>query len=117
MLTPLQHIFSHKTSRLNLKSLPKPPSVIRSYQLHISSQPYHVSDVDANPPSKSAVAAAPGLLFHDRTFKTHSDLYSDAKFEVIGSPFSLLSVSLSASQNVYTRRGTLAAIGGRFENV
>ncbi|MCJ1468906.1 Altered inheritance of mitochondria protein 24, mitochondrial [Pseudocyphellaria aurata] len=43
---------------------------------------------------------------------------SDARFEVIGSaPYSLLSVSLSASQNLYTRRGTLVGVGGNAENV
>jgi uncharacterized protein (AIM24 family) len=40
----------------------------------------------------------------------------DAKFEVIGSPFSLLSVSLSASQTLFTRRGTLVALSGKAEN-
>lgn len=41
---------------------------------------------------------------------------ADARFEVIGSPYSLLSVSLSASQNLYTRRGTLVAVNGKVEN-
>jgi uncharacterized protein (AIM24 family) len=40
----------------------------------------------------------------------------DAKFEVIGTPFSLLSVSLSASQTLYTRRGTLVSLSGKAEN-
>ncbi|CAO2654399.1 Nn.00g111320.m01.CDS01 [Neocucurbitaria sp. VM-36] len=40
----------------------------------------------------------------------------DARFEVIGTPFSLLSVSLSASQTLYTRRGTLVALSGKSEN-
>lgn len=40
----------------------------------------------------------------------------DARFEVIGSPFSLLSVSLAASQNLYTRRGTVVGISGKVEN-
>lgn len=40
----------------------------------------------------------------------------DARFEVIGSPFSLLSVSLAASQNLYTRRGTLVGVSGKIEN-
>ncbi|TPX25504.1 Altered inheritance of mitochondria protein 24, mitochondrial [Coccidioides immitis] len=41
----------------------------------------------------------------------------DASFEVLGSPYSLLSVSLSASQNLYTRRGTLVGLTGKSENV
>ncbi|KAH6606194.1 hypothetical protein Trco_005347 [Trichoderma cornu-damae] len=42
---------------------------------------------------------------------------ADARFEVIGSPYSLLSVSLSASQRLYTRRGTLVAVAGNPDNV
>jgi hypothetical protein len=41
----------------------------------------------------------------------------DARFEVIGAPYSLLSVSLSASQRLYTRRGTLVGVSGKAENV
>ena len=46
-----------------------------------------------------------------------TNLLTDARFEVLGSPFSLLSVSLSASQNLYTRRGSLVGLGGKPENV
>lgn len=42
---------------------------------------------------------------------------SDARFEVLGAPYSLLSVSLSASQKLYTRRGTLVGVSGKAENV
>jgi hypothetical protein len=41
----------------------------------------------------------------------------DARFEVLGAPYSLLSVSLSASQKLYTRRGTLVGVSGKSENV
>lgn len=41
----------------------------------------------------------------------------DARFEVVGSPFSLLSVSLAASQQLYTRRGTLVGLSGNSENI
>ena len=41
----------------------------------------------------------------------------DAKFEVLGAPYSLLSASLSASQPFYTRRGTLVGLNGKPENV
>ncbi|KAF2876620.1 mitochondrial biogenesis AIM24-domain-containing protein [Massariosphaeria phaeospora] len=40
----------------------------------------------------------------------------DARFDVVGSPFSLLSVSLAASQHLYTRRGTLVGLSGKAEN-
>ncbi|OLN91636.1 Altered inheritance of mitochondria protein 24, mitochondrial [Colletotrichum chlorophyti] len=41
---------------------------------------------------------------------------ADARFEVLGSPYSLLSVTLSPSQQLYTRRGTLVAVAGKAEN-
>ncbi|KAI0550980.1 mitochondrial biogenesis AIM24-domain-containing protein [Xylaria curta] len=40
----------------------------------------------------------------------------DARFEVLGTPYSLLSVTLSASQRLYTRRGTLVAVSGKPQN-
>lgn len=40
----------------------------------------------------------------------------DARFEVIGSSFSLLSASISASQTLYTRKGTLVGFNGKAEN-
>lgn len=44
-------------------------------------------------------------------------IFLDARFEVLGAPYSLLSVSLSASQKLYTRRGTLVGVSGKAENV
>lgn len=41
----------------------------------------------------------------------------DARFDVVGAPYSLLSVSLSPSQNLYTRRGTLVGLSGKADNV
>ncbi|EEH48811.2 hypothetical protein PABG_11955 [Paracoccidioides brasiliensis Pb03] len=41
----------------------------------------------------------------------------DARFEVLGAPYSLLSVTLSASQHLYTRRGTLVGLSGKADNV
>ena len=41
----------------------------------------------------------------------------DARFEVLGAPFSLLSAQLSASQTLLTRRGTLVALTGKPDNV
>lgn len=37
---------------------------------------------------------------------------ADASFEVLGAPYSLLSVTLSPSQDLYTRRGTLVGLAG-----
>lgn len=41
---------------------------------------------------------------------------ADARFEVLGSPYSLLSVTLAASQKLYTRRGTLVGVAGKPDN-
>ncbi|KAJ8120303.1 hypothetical protein ONZ43_g2954 [Nemania bipapillata] len=41
---------------------------------------------------------------------------ADARFEVLGTSYSLLSVTLSASQRLYTRRGTLVAVSGKAQN-
>ncbi|KAK4212312.1 mitochondrial biogenesis AIM24-domain-containing protein [Rhypophila decipiens] len=41
---------------------------------------------------------------------------ADARFEVLGSPSSLLSVTLSPSQRLYTRRGTLVSVAGKVES-
>ncbi|KAF2152592.1 hypothetical protein K461DRAFT_225950 [Myriangium duriaei CBS 260.36] len=40
----------------------------------------------------------------------------DAQFEILGSPFSLLSASVSASQPLYTRKGTLVGFNGKPES-
>lgn len=40
----------------------------------------------------------------------------DARFEVLGSASSLLSVALSASQNLFTRRGSLVGVSGSPDN-
>ena len=42
---------------------------------------------------------------------------ADVKFEVLGAPYSLLSVSLPASSTLYSRRGTLVGVNGKAENV
>lgn len=41
---------------------------------------------------------------------------ADARFEVLGSSFSLLSASIAASQNLFTRKGTLVGFNGNAEN-
>ncbi|MCJ1265421.1 Altered inheritance of mitochondria protein 24, mitochondrial [Lobaria immixta] len=72
----------------------------RFRELQISTRSSSSSDAFTSEPPPALSAANP-----------------DARFEVIGSsPYSLLSVSLSASQNLYTRRGTLVGVGGNAEN-
>lgn len=46
-----------------------------------------------------------------------TDSIRDARFEVLGAPFSLLSAQLSASQDLLTRRGSLVALTGKPDNV
>ncbi|RPA98936.1 hypothetical protein L873DRAFT_1843986 [Choiromyces venosus 120613-1] len=41
---------------------------------------------------------------------------ADVKFEVLGAPYSMLSVALPASSVLYSRRGTLVGINGKTEN-
>jgi len=66
---------------------------------------------DAVPISASPISSASSL-----TTVTPSSSSPDAHFEVLGSTSSLLSVSLSASQPLYTRRGTLVSVSGNPEN-
>jgi hypothetical protein len=41
----------------------------------------------------------------------------DARFEVLGGSFSLLSANISASQHLYTRKGSLVGFNGKPDNV
>jgi hypothetical protein len=59
----------------------------------------------------------PGEFSHSNDGSVGANWNIDARFEVLGAPFSLLSVQLSPSQNLYTRRGTLVALSGKAENV
>ena len=52
----------------------------------------------------------------DLTPSASSTSSPDARFEVLGTPSSLLSINLSASQHLYTRRGTLVAVSGSPEH-
>ncbi|KAF2807787.1 uncharacterized protein BDZ99DRAFT_572686 [Mytilinidion resinicola] len=76
-------------------------SIGRNRFVHISSTPSISPIVDQELSPGNATGSSPA---------------PDARFEVIGSPFSLLSVSLSASENLYTRRGTLVGVSGAAEN-
>ncbi|KKZ66195.1 altered inheritance-mitochondria protein 24, mitochondrial [[Emmonsia] crescens] len=65
-------------------------------------------------------SAEPGLVngsYLPASATANSASSPDAKFEVLGAPYSLLSVTLSASQNLYTRRGTLVGLSGKADNV
>ncbi|KAL2039571.1 hypothetical protein N7G274_007843 [Stereocaulon virgatum] len=87
------------SSCLRAREIPDGSQVIWRRSLKISSQSADAPDINHANPAPSLSGAAP-----------------DARFEVLGSPFSLLSVFLSASQNLYTRRGSLVGLGGKPEN-
>ncbi|GAB7347473.1 hypothetical protein MBLNU459_g4386t1 [Dothideomycetes sp. NU459] len=70
---------------------------------------------DSHTPSASDLA--PGEPLHlPSTPPAVRSPCTDAQFEVLGSPFSLLSASISASQNLYTRKGTLVGFNGKPES-
>ncbi|EON63798.1 hypothetical protein W97_03026 [Coniosporium apollinis CBS 100218] len=82
---------------------------------------HSVEPIGRRPVSINAAPASSSPSFEldpapQPTASPGSSTSPDARFEVIGSPYSLLSVSLSASQNLYTRRGTLVGLSGKAEN-
>ncbi|CAA9957241.1 AIM24 domain containing protein [Pyrenophora teres f. maculata] len=80
---------------------------------------YHIRPVAARRINISAThsSAEPALQQAVNVEGTATPMHTpDARFHVIGTPFSLLSVSLSASQTLYTRRGTLVGLSGKSEN-
>lgn len=97
----------------------KPCSPLARLPISLFLQPRRFLQIQATPSS-----ANPSTDSLDPTTSTTSNLTPppadgaspDARFEVLGSPASLLSVSLSASQNLFTRRGTLVGVSGTPEN-
>lgn len=86
--------------------------------LQISARSSEVRDVFTSEPPPAISAANPGIHYKISNRTSMLTVWPDARFEVLGSaPYSLLSVTLSASQNLYTRRGTLVGLGGNAENV
>jgi hypothetical protein len=70
--------------------------------------------------STSSVAQSPGSYENQISINSFPLIplnFTDARFDIIGSPYSMLSVSLSASQHLYTRRGTLVGLSGKSDNV
>ncbi|CEN59656.1 Putative Altered inheritance of mitochondria protein 24, mitochondrial [Aspergillus calidoustus] len=70
--------------------------------------------IRSTPTERPAAVSGSNLPIVDTPSSAES---ADARFDVIGAPYSLLSVSLSASQNLYTRRGTLVGLSGKADNV
>ncbi|KAL2828948.1 mitochondrial biogenesis AIM24-domain-containing protein [Aspergillus cavernicola] len=70
--------------------------------------------IRASPTERPATVNGSNLPIVDTPSSAES---ADARFDVIGAPYSLLSVSLSASQKLFTRRGTLVGLSGKADNV
>lgn len=90
----------HRHSTAYAKILPNVPAA-RNYQLQSipSTTDAIANTVASNDAGSSTSTACP-----------------DARFEVLGPSSSLLAVSLSASQNLFTRRGTLVGASGSPEH-
>ena len=102
-----------------VKCSARQPNIIRGRRwIQISTTPSGASPQIDNFSSETTTSIdveSPGMATCSRHNGVDSSL--DAKFEVLGAPYSLLSASLSASQNLYTRRGTLVGVSGKAENV
>jgi len=83
----------------------------RTLQIQAAPSSNNPSSFDTEPISASPISSTSSLSTLTPTGST-----ADARFEVLGSTSSLLSISLSASQNLYTRRGTLVSVSGSPEN-
>lgn len=116
MPAPLKGTEVLKSSYSRTLRIWHPSSAICRRALHISTPSADPLDIVPSEPVPNASGPTPGLSIQSE-FQLPTDIFEDAKFEVIGSPFSLLSVSLSASQNLYTRKGSLVGVGGKVENV
>ena len=88
---------------------------ITGRRIQISTKPGDVLEI--SPPEPFQGKTTPGISAIDPTDYGLTKQLLDVRFEITGSPSSLLSVTLSASQNLYTRRGTLVAVSGKAENV
>jgi hypothetical protein len=86
-----------------------------------SEEPRTINGVNLPVAGTSSVAQSSGSSVIPSSTNSSSLIpimfYTDARFDVIGSPYSMLSISLSASQNLYTRRGTLVGLSGKSDNV
>ena len=87
--------------------------------IQISATPTSESPIlNGDPLSRSIDVDSAGILPVTASYGLPTNMFTlDARFEVLGAPYSLLSVSLSASQKLYTRRGTLVAVSGKSEHV
>lgn len=97
-----------------LRSIKSTPAACRNFRISASEAP-----LDSDLLSKTLDSTDPAGMFKPAKIVRLNTKTSvtDARFEVIGAPYSLLSVSLSASQTLYTRRGTLVGVSGKAENV
>ncbi|KAG9668500.1 hypothetical protein KCU99_g7748, partial [Aureobasidium melanogenum] len=86
----------------------------RAQELLRRSRPSHAL---RSPPRRFVqIAATPSSTNPTVASAAADSTAPDAQFEVLGSPFSLLSASISASQNLYTRKGSLVGFHGNAES-
>jgi hypothetical protein len=106
--------------RLTPQQQPLPNRVTRRH-VQISATPSSTEPTQTLNPTNGGSNSSPSAGRID-LYKNHyphvtETVFVDARFEVLSSPFSLLSASISASQNLYTRKGTLVGFNGKPENV
>ncbi|KAF2835064.1 hypothetical protein M501DRAFT_1026984 [Patellaria atrata CBS 101060] len=91
-------------------------SSLRSFRNVVRSQRSKGSSIERRLLQIHATPSASSPTIDQESGNGTSTSIPDARFEVLGSPYSLLSVSLSASQNLYTRKGSLVGLSGKAEN-
>ena len=85
---------------------------------HYTSHPRRHSPMILFPPSRfNLQIPKPQVSAVLENFWDPIEMGVDARFEATDATSPLLNVTLSASQNLYTRRGTLVGVGGRPDNV
>ncbi|KAH9864559.1 hypothetical protein J1614_010494 [Plenodomus biglobosus] len=99
-VSPCRAAVAHGTARTSAATARRPPIAARCINMAATG-------------SATDAAWEPQTNIDGASIPTASP---DASFHVLGTPFSLLSVSLSASQTLYTRRGTLVSLSGKPEN-
>jgi hypothetical protein len=100
-------------------SSPRQPLLNRASRrcVQISATPSSTEPTQTLNPTNGGSNSSPSAGRIDLSVQNKIDRCIDARFEVLSSPFSLLSASISASQNLYTRKGTLVGFNGKPENV
>lgn len=100
----------HLRRNVHIKATPSTSSV--EGPVDLSEQTQAIPKLSGGGPFPAGKCTYPTTLLC-----TDADPSPDVRFEVLGAPYSLLSVALPASSLLYSRRGTLVGINGKTENV